>query len=145
MSDIILQKIQAKIYANKWCVNDKDVKIWCSLVHNILSIYPVESYLFQLEEIIHYAVDKDIHNGIIGANRDNEHTKKMYIENFTEFEENASKLASPEDTFGEDMGGAICFHCKSKNTLVVAEQRRSCDEPTDYFTHCIDCGKVSKS
>jgi DNA-directed RNA polymerase subunit M/transcription elongation factor TFIIS len=117
---------------------DIQIKKWCSKTASLLGLYSNLSLAkFELEEILHYFKSSDINTLTIGTERDAELVLSMFTENIPEQE--CFHLQKPEETFQEIVESDACTKCKSTDTMTLARQTRSADEPTSYYSECYTC------
>lgn len=115
-------------------LTDNQLQDWCK---KALAI-PYESRIAQLkrDELLHYVTAEDIRNLRVISNRDYLYLKQLFVESQ---DKNMSKLQTPEETFGEKVSSEPCRKCGSVETITMAIQVRSADEPTSYYSQCESC------
>jgi DNA-directed RNA polymerase subunit M/transcription elongation factor TFIIS len=99
----------------------------------------------KFDELFEYLTPDDVWNKRVSFNSELDHVKEMYrLQRTNEINMNKNFLQTPQQTFGDELKSQICLHCQSHNTITMALQKRSSDEPTSYYIICKTCNKTSK-
>lgn len=101
---------------------------------------------FAIEEMVHYL--KVGENALGKAFRkDYDVVCDLYKQQTLTKKKNSIGIQDPEVTLGNVCSKLVnlCRKCKSKNTLTMAIQTRSADEPTSYYSQCYSCNHKWRS
>lgn len=139
--DLLLKKIQKE----HWNVAYETIEKWFQKANERMSHYRSVNVLkFQLDETIHYLTLDQLTNCIVPHKAENVYVVELYKQ-LTPDEKLSTtgktykdRLQKPADTFGEQIGGALCKKCKKSEAAMMAIQTRSADEPTSYYWQCKD-------
>lgn len=126
---------------NSFQTNKKDLTQWqhklvSYLLHN--NTFDIISAKKTAETIIHYSDENDIKSGEIRTQPEIDYIKSVYSKVSTGLD-HKTKLQTPTETFGIELDGKQCRKCKNKNVSMMPMQKRSADEPMNYFYECRDC------
>ena len=99
-------------------------------------IIPDDVCLFKIAEIVHYTSLDDVYAGQIKIDPDQSHLNTLFQ---THYAAPKRTLASPDTTLATTVTSERCGQCRSTQTLTMAQQTRSVDEPMSFYTHCLNC------
>ncbi len=134
-ADVVRDRVE-----KKFGKNIPGTETFCALTAKVLDLEPTNNTpatLFQLDEIMHYTTVEDIQAGTVVLNGEERQLEKL----FNEFHNRERvRLQEPDTTLGTSIHVDKCVRCQSSNTLSMARQTRSVDEPMSIYVQCLTCG-----
>jgi hypothetical protein len=95
---------------------------------------------FMIAEYVHYATPASVVTPERRADPDRDYMHTL----FHVADNDPCVLPTTEELYGPVRTNQ-CRFCGSLDTLTSGEQRRSMDEPTNFYTRCITCSRVSRT
>jgi DNA-directed RNA polymerase subunit M/transcription elongation factor TFIIS len=136
------EALTAKVTTCSWEVPPSVIHDWVVRAEPVLRLFKTpEQRTFHMEEIMHYITLSDVISGKVYMGYDTDHVNHLFASDGKYgCKENLSEcLQTPEQTFGEKVTSEPCKKCQSDNTITLAIQRKSADEPVSYYTQCLNC------
>ena len=116
-------------------------RAWCKNLRHSLRLYPTfETVKWQIEEIFEYLTEEHLAQGCVALHGEKNYVYSLLRQQLREKQPPLHRLHAllqePAVTFGVSLDAMTCPRCGNKNVTSMAIQKRSSDEPTNYFFEC---------